>query len=146
MTKPIRTTPKQEKFCHAYIETGNAAEAYRQSYNTESMKPQTIHREAKALLDTHTISTRLEQIRGTHMERHVITVDKLLEELEEARRAALEAESPQSSAAVSATMGKAKLLGLDKQIIDHQSSDGSMTPKPSRIELVAAEPNDNGSD
>lgn len=30
----------------------------------------------------------------------------------------------------------------DRQQIDHQSTDGSMTPKPTRIELVA--PNDNG--
>ena len=35
--------------------------------------------------------------------------------------------------AVAATMGKAKLLGLDKQVIDHQSSDGSMSPaKPAK--------------
>jgi hypothetical protein len=50
--------------------------------------------------------------------------------LEEARRIALGAETPQTSAAVSATMGKAKLVGLDKQILDMRSSDGSMTPKP----------------
>ena len=34
-------------------------------------------------------------------------------------------------------MGKAKLLGLDKQTIDHTSSDGSMTVKPMVIELIA---------
>ena len=39
------------------------------------------------------------------------------------------AETPQAAAATAATMGKAKLLGLDKQIIDLKSSDGSMTPK-----------------
>ena len=56
-------------------------------------------------------------------------MDSLVNELEEARIAALTAESPQSAAAVSATMGKAKLMGLDKQILDLKSSDGSMTPR-----------------
>lgn len=61
------------------------------------------------------------------MRRHDLTVGDLLAELEEARQAALGAENPQSSAAVAATMGKAKILGLDKQVIDHKSSDGSMS-------------------
>jgi len=36
----------------------------------------------------------------------------------------LTAETPQSSAAVAATMGKAKLTGLDKQIIEHSGPNG----------------------
>ena len=39
-------------------------------------------------------------------------MDDLIRELEEARTAALTADSVQSAAAVSATMGKAKLLGM----------------------------------
>ena len=42
-------TPKQERFCQAYIETGNASEAYRQAYNAEKMKAQTIHVKASEL-------------------------------------------------------------------------------------------------
>ncbi|MDG6264490.1 terminase small subunit, partial [Glaesserella parasuis] len=64
---------------------------------------------------------------------HKLTVDDLLDELEVAREKALERE--QLSVAVSATMGKAKLLGLDKQVINHTSSDGSL--RPTVIELVA---------
>ena len=45
-------------------------------------------------------------------QRHAVTVGDLLQELEQARAAALAAPTPQSSAAVSATMGKAKMLGL----------------------------------
>lgn len=59
------------------------------------------------------------------MERHEITVDTLLAELEEARQAALGAETPQTSAAVSATMGKAKLLGLDKKIVELTGKNGT---------------------
>lgn len=130
-------TPKQESFCQKYIELGNASEAYRQSYDADDMNTNTVNRKAKELLDNGKITARVEQIKREHKKRHNMTIDDLLLELEEARQAALGAENPQSSAAVAATMGKAKILGLDKQVIDHTSSDGSMAPMPTRIEIVA---------
>ena len=132
----LNLTPKQENFCQLYIELGNASEAYRQSYDADSMNENTVHRNASALLDNNKITTRLEQIRMEHKKRHNITVDTLLLELEEARRAALDGERVQSAAAVAATMGKAKLLGLDKQLID-VTSNGESINKPSVIQLVA---------
>jgi phage terminase small subunit len=107
-------TPKQEAFCHAYIETSNASEAYRRAYNAEKMKPSTINRMAHDVLENRNVSARLAELRASHCERHNITTDVLIAELDEARKAALAAESPQTAAAISATMGKAKLLGLDK--------------------------------
>ncbi|KAF0679407.1 hypothetical protein Y59_27690 [Enterobacter hormaechei] len=82
----------------------------------------------------------MKELQGEIKQRHNVTVDSLLAELEEARQKALSAETPQSSAAVAATMGKAKLVGLDKQIVDHTSSDGTMTPKPTVIQLLPVEP------
>ena len=120
----INLTPKQESFCQLYIELGNASEAYRQSYDADSMNENTVNRKAKELLDNGKIRARLDQIRKEHSKRHNITVDSLLLELEEARQAAFEGERPQVSAAVSATMGKAKLLGLDKQILEHTGPNG----------------------
>ena len=58
-----------------------------------------------------------------------ITIKSLLKELEEARESALHAEIPQSSAAVSASMAKAKLCGFDVQKVDLSSKDGTMSPK-----------------
>ena len=46
------------------------------------------------------------------------TLDSLLRELEETRVSALNRETPQCGAAVAATMGKAKLCGLDKQLVE----------------------------
>lgn len=129
-------TVKQEKFCQAYVETGNASEAYRSAYSADKMKHETVNRNAKALLDNNKIATRVGELKGEHRKRHNLTVDDLLLELEEARKAALSAETPQSAAAVGATMGKAKLLGLDKVVVDHQSSDGSMSQTPTKIILV----------
>lgn len=109
-------TPKQEAFCLAYIETGNASEAYRRAYNAENMKPETVNRKAKDLLDNGKIRARLAELREPILERHGDTVDSLLVELEAARSRALAVDRP--SAAVSATMGKARLLGLDRQQLD----------------------------
>jgi phage terminase small subunit len=56
-------TPKQEKFAILYLETGNASEAYRQSYACGNMKQETIHRNAKALLDNTKVATRIEELK-----------------------------------------------------------------------------------
>ncbi len=113
-----RLTEKQEAFCRAYLETGNASEAYRAAYDAGNMSPTTVNRTAKDLIDNPKITARLEELRAPIIQKHNITVDSLIAELEEARMAALSAETPQSSAAVSATMSKAKLVGLDKQVIE----------------------------
>ncbi|EAS1798047.1 terminase small subunit [Salmonella enterica] len=133
-------TIKQEAFCQAYIETGNASEAYRTAYAADKMKPEAVHVQACKLQDNPKIALRIKELRGEIKQRHNVTVDSLLAELEEARQKALSAEAPQSSAAVAATMGKAKLVGLDKQIIDHTSSDGTMATKPTTIRLVGVDP------
>lgn len=117
-------TIKQEAFCQAYIETGNASQAYRTAYAADKMKTDSVNRKAKELIDNGKIAARVAELRGEIKERHNVTVDSLIAELEEARQAALSAETPQSSAAVAATMGKAKLTGLDKQIIEHSGPNG----------------------
>lgn len=121
---PSNLTPKQEKFCQVYIETGNASEAYRQAYDVKKMKSETVTVKASELLKNGNITVRVEQLKNHHAKRHNYKVDDLLEELEQARQLALQAE--QTSAAVSATMGKAKLLGLDKQVIEHSGTVGSI--------------------
>lgn len=118
-------TPKQEKFCQVYLETGNATEAYRQSYDAENMKDTTINRKAKGLIDQGNIRARLEELREPIRKRHECTIDTLLAELEEARQLGLA--TSQVGATVSASMGKAKIMGLDKQVIDHQTQGGPLT-------------------
>lgn len=117
-----KLTPKQEKFCQTYIETGNASEAYRQAYNTENMKPETVSVKASELLKNGKITVRVEALQSAHQKRHDVTVDSLTVELDEARIAALK--SDQNSAAVGATMGKAKLHGLINDKHEHTGKDG----------------------
>lgn len=134
-------TPKQEKFCQAYIETGNASEAYRLAYNAAKMNADTINRKAKELLDNGKITARLDAIKARHAKRHDCKVDDLLGELEEARTIAKMAENP--TAMVSATMGKAKLLGLDKKLVEHSGSiatlDLTKSVSSEQIEAMAKE-------
>lgn len=111
-------TPKQELFAQAYLETSNASEAYKRAYNTQA-NANTINRKASQLLKHPEVIKHLADLQAIHRQRHKLTIDDLLQELEDARQKALKADTPQCSAAVSATMSKAKLLGFDKQIIEH---------------------------
>jgi phage terminase small subunit len=105
-------TIKQELFAQAYIETGNASEAYKRAYNTQA-NANTINRKASQLLKHPEVIKLLADLQAIHRQRHTITIDHILQELEQSRLLALE--NVQCSAAISATMGKAKLLGLDKK-------------------------------
>jgi phage terminase small subunit len=105
-------TIKQELFAQAYIETGNASEAYKRAYNTQA-NANTINRKASQLLKHPEVIKLLADLQAIHRQRHTITIDHILQELEQSRLLALE--NIQCSAAISATMGKAKLLGLDKK-------------------------------
>jgi phage terminase small subunit len=106
-------TIKQEAFCQKYIETGNASEAYRLAYAADAMKPETIHKRACELLAGGAVTGRLNELREAVSKRHAVTVASLVLELEEARQVAKQRE--QGAAMVAATMGKAKLAGLDKE-------------------------------
>lgn len=135
MTRPTkrRFTDKMETFCLAYMETGNATEAYRRSYNIENMIASSVGREAWIVLQKPQVQARIAELREVVMERHKITIDTLLAELEEARQKAMNAETPQASAAVSATMGKAKLLGLDKKIVEITGKNGGAIETSSKV-------------
>lgn len=111
-------TVKQEAFCLAYVETGNASEAYRRAYEAGNMAQAVIANKASELLKKGDVRVMVESLQAKAIARHVITVDDLIAELEEARILAATGEKPQTAAMVSATMGKAKLLGFDVQKVE----------------------------
>lgn len=124
-------TLKQEKFCQLYIELGNASEAYRQSYDTDNMKSDTIHRKAAELMADGKITARIDELKAEHQQRHQLTVDDLIRELDQAREIALAKENP--NAMITATMGKAKLLGFDKG--EAEKVKVEISPLPRLIDL-----------
>lgn len=74
-------TPKQEKFCLSYLNTGSASEAYRSAYNVGSMKPATINRKAKEVLDNGKITARLKELTEKATTIAVMTKQEALERL-----------------------------------------------------------------
>ena len=73
-------TPKQERFCQAYIKTGNATEAYRAAYDCGRMKPETVNRAAKQLLDNSKITTRIKELQAQYIRQNDLSPDKVLKE------------------------------------------------------------------
>lgn len=107
-------TTKQEAFALAFWETGNAGEAYRRAYDVApDAKDNWIYVEACQLLDNPKIAIRLKGLREQAERLCIFNRDKALAEYEEARQLALTGENPSASAAVAATNGKVKLLGLE---------------------------------
>ena len=119
-----KLTIKQEKFAQKYIELGNASEAYRQSHDAENMSPESIKVEASRLKSSPNVAPTILKLQEQHREEHAVTIESLTKELEEARSMAII--EKQNSAAVSATMGKAKLHGLGAEKVE---SDISITVK-----------------
>lgn len=116
-------TPKQEAFARAYVETGNASEAYRRAYNCKpDAKADGIYVNACKLLTDTKVALRVSQLQAKHQKRHDITVDSITEMLKEDR--ALARQNAQTGAAVSASMGLAKLHGLivEKREVKNVSS------------------------
>ena len=129
-------TIKQELFVAAYCSNGyNGTRAaivagYSESSAKEIASQNLTKPEIAEAIDAHKLMVN---------KRCGITLQSLIDELEEARVAALTAETVQSSAAVAATQAKAKLTGMDKLVIDNISSDGSMTPKGVNVTITAAD-------
>lgn len=117
-----RLTQKQENFCAAYIETGNASEAYRKAYNADGMKPETVNRKAKELLDNGKITARLEELRKPVAESAQITLAQHLSTLEELRE--LAKEEGKYGPAIQAEIARGKAAGL---YVERSHIDGEIT-------------------
>ena len=124
-------TNKQEAFCQKYVETGNASEAYRQAYGTTA-KPSTVMPKASRLLASGKIGARVAELRESIVQKvHGVTVATLIAELEEARQVGRNKE--QAAAMVAATLGKAKLAGLDKETTPTGDLAGAITKLIDRL-------------
>ena len=117
-------TPKQADFVRWYFELGNASEAYKRAYNSHA-KPNTLHRKANDLLKHPVIKAEVQTMQAQARERNQVTIDNVVDELEEARQVAKQLGN--ASAMVSATLGKAKVLGL---VVDKQETNTKILTPP----------------
>ena len=126
-------TPKQADFVRWYFELGNASEAYKRAYNSHA-KPNTLHRKANDLLKHPIIKAEVIAMQEQARERNQVTIDNVVDELEEARQVAKQ--SGNAAAMVSATLGKAKVLGL---VVDKQETN-TKTLTPPVFNFVGVQP------
>lgn len=127
-------TPKQEAFCLAYVETGNASEAYRSAYQVRpGTKPESVNVSACKLLADPKVSLRVDELKAALVERHGVTVDDIAALLREDRKFARECATP--AAAVSATMGLAKLYGLLTDKLDAKLTAAALPMSLGDVEL-----------
>ncbi len=99
---------KQEKFCQEYLVDLNATQAaIRAGYSAKTARNVGCENLTKPY-----IAARIADLQAEAQQRCGISRETILKELEEARTAALTSETVQASAAASATVHKAKLLGL----------------------------------
>jgi phage terminase small subunit len=126
-------TPKQEAFARAYVETGNASEAYRRSYNAGNMEDNVIAVKACELLKNGKVAVMVQQLKDKHQKRHEITVDKLTEmalaAFKEAQRIAPTSGQMQTSSMVKAAEFLGKLHGLivDRSEVTHKDGVEDLT-------------------
>ncbi|CAI2936255.1 terminase small subunit [Aminobacter niigataensis] len=118
-------TVKQEAFALAYVETGNASEAYRRSYEVGAdTKPESVWQAASRVLADVKVSSRVKELQQEARDLVMVSVGTLTQELEEARAHAMKDEKG-ASAAVSAIMGKAKLHGMLVEKAEVTGKDGA---------------------
>lgn len=125
LTRRKGLTVKREAFARAYVECGNASQAYIQAFKCDGFQPSKIGGRAHILLQEESVAAFVQELRDKAAKRNDITVDNLTQMLLEDRKLARELGMP--SAAISAVRELGKLHGLmidkvavsiDKKIAD----------------------------
>jgi phage terminase small subunit len=133
---PVLKNPRHEYFAQGIAKGLSQTQAYIEAgYNSKTGAEVSASR----LIRKANIKARANELRERGAIRAEITIADLVQELEEARQAAAAAETVQSSGMVSATMGKAKLLGL---LVDKLSGPDGGPVAIQTIKLVAPMTND----
>jgi hypothetical protein len=126
----LQLTPSQRVFVELILSGVNQTEALRRSRlpTAKKVKPQTLTKMASELANKPHVLEALARGREIAAKRLNITVDDLVQQLLDARQIALSSDPAQVSAAVAATMGVGKLLGL---VVD--KSDVTIRSKPALL-------------
>src|SRR5262245_26199577 len=107
----LKLSQRQHLFVLAILDGASQVQAYRAA-GYKCGLPAVVNANANRLANSDSVKAALVAARSLSMARASITVDTIIERLEEARRIALQVDPPQTAAAVAAAMGQAKVLGL----------------------------------
>lgn len=115
-------TQKQENFCLAYIETGNASDSYRKAYDASDMKPETIWRKANDVLNNGKVAARIKELREPAAKKAQVTLEQHLNDLKRLRD--LAEASEKYGPAITAEMARGKVSGLYVEQVNLNVTEG----------------------
>lgn len=110
----MKLTLKQDNFCLAYIETGDASEAYRRAYDASRMNKESVNRKAHDLMINGKVTARIAELRRPVVEAVQITLAAHLNDLKRLRDDALAAEKYGPAIQAEIARGKASGLYIDR--------------------------------
>ena len=113
---PALQNQKWEMFAQGLVEGKSAYQAYQDAGYKENRG------NCIRLKENESIVARVKELQTSHVQRHNVTVDSLTNELEEARLSAMD--GSREAAAISATMGKAKIYCSGAEKHEHSGPDG----------------------
>lgn len=119
-------TPKQEAFALAYIQTGNASEAYRLAYDTSKMTEKSVNENASKLLKHAKVAPRIAELRAPVVEKAGLTLEKHLDDLLRLRNMAVK--DAKWTAAIQAEIARGKAAGLYVERTELTGKDGAPIP------------------
>lgn len=128
-------TPKQEKFAQLVADGMSQSDAYREAYNSKA-KPESVHVKASDLMADVKVSVRVAALREALSEISLWKRTDSVTVLAEIAKGNDPEAKP--SDRVQAVKALNAMHGWDKQVIDHKSSDGSMSPAKSQDAVLAA--------
>lgn len=117
----IKLSNQQEKFVQEIVKGKSQYDAYQIAYPTSTKwERNSVDSKASQLMSDAKIMQRLEELRKPIIAKCQKTAEDLIRELDEIKGAAFN--DLQYTPAISAVMGQARLLGLDKEVKEHQGS------------------------
>ena len=130
-------TIKQENFCLAYIETGNASESYRGAYSCEKMSDKTVNEASSRSLSDSKIAARIKELRAPVIEKAQITLEQHLRDLKTLRDKADSSEK--YGPAIQAEIARGKASGLYVEKTEVTGPNGGAQQHDVNIKLTAEE-------
>ena len=136
----MNLTPKQEKFAQCVADGMSQADAYRTAYDCKpTTKPESIQDSAYKVMANPDVYQRVEELREQLAEKSLWSRADSVRVLAGIANSGAGENAAKPTEIVAAVKELNAMHGWNKQVIDHQSSDGSMSPAKTPKELTKEE-------
>ena len=123
-----KLTAQQEKFCQEYAKCGNGSASYRLAYhNSKKWKDKSVWEGSSKLVHNAKVSTRIKELQEEMAKKELWTKEKSVLILKDIAEGITEDVKPTDR--TNAVKELNKMHGFEApKVLDHQSSDGTMSP------------------